>query len=71
MDFPGLIQFRMRRNFNYKRFDLRKVLEIFSISNGGGHEGAIAFRFRENEIKNIHNYVAELSEKTESEIVNL
>ncbi|MCX7679935.1 MAG: DHH family phosphoesterase [Spirochaetes bacterium] len=63
-----LIQFRMRRSYNFKEFDLRKILEIFSISNGGGHEGAIGFRFPANEIADIDGYMAKLVEKLEQEI---
>jgi nanoRNase/pAp phosphatase (c-di-AMP/oligoRNAs hydrolase) len=52
-----LYQFRMRRSHNFKKFDLRKVLDQFNISNGGGHEGAIGFRFTAGTIKNIDEYV--------------
>ena len=38
------IQIRMRRSQNYKKFDLRKVIEHFGIEDGGGHEGAVGFR---------------------------
>lgn len=54
----GLIQFRMRRGHAFRSFDLREVLRIFSIENGGGHEGAIGFRVPEKNIKDIEGYVA-------------
>ncbi|MFC1670293.1 bifunctional oligoribonuclease/PAP phosphatase NrnA [Spirochaetota bacterium] len=56
----GLIQYKLRRSKGFKSYDLRKILEIFSIENGGGHEGAIAFRFKKNEIENIHLYTEDL-----------
>ncbi len=63
-----LVQFRMRRSHNYKEFDLRRILEMFSISNGGGHEGAIGFRFQANEMKDIEGYMAKLVKRLEQEI---
>jgi nanoRNase/pAp phosphatase (c-di-AMP/oligoRNAs hydrolase) len=56
----GLIQFRMRRGQNFKTFDLRKVLEIFSIEDGGGHEGAIGFRVRSGSVDDINRYAENL-----------
>jgi nanoRNase/pAp phosphatase (c-di-AMP/oligoRNAs hydrolase) len=55
-----LIQFRLRRSQRYKDFDLRRVLERFGIENGGGHEGAIAFRLRQNEVPDLAEYVERL-----------
>jgi nanoRNase/pAp phosphatase (c-di-AMP/oligoRNAs hydrolase) len=52
-----LIQFRLRRSHQYKAIDLRTVLKVFSISNGGGHEGAIGFRIPKSEIENLEVYV--------------
>jgi nanoRNase/pAp phosphatase (c-di-AMP/oligoRNAs hydrolase) len=56
----GLIQFRLRRSQRYKGFDLRPVLERFGIENGGGHEGAIAFRLRQNQVPDFGEYVERL-----------
>lgn len=55
-----LIQFRLRRGQGYKTFDLRKVLAIFSIADGGGHEGAIGFRISRSSINDINGFVAAL-----------
>jgi nanoRNase/pAp phosphatase (c-di-AMP/oligoRNAs hydrolase) len=55
-----LIQFRLRRSHFYKTLDLRTVLKTFSITNGGGHEGAIGFRIPKSEVENIEDYVATL-----------
>jgi nanoRNase/pAp phosphatase (c-di-AMP/oligoRNAs hydrolase) len=55
-----LIQFRLRRSHQYKAIDLRTVLKSFSISNGGGHEGAIGFRVPKSEIDDLEDYVASL-----------
>ena len=59
-DKPGLsdlIQFRMRRSQAYKKYDLREMLTLFSIENGGGHEGAIGFRLPRSEIDDYNLYV--------------
>lgn len=52
-----LIQFRIRRSQSYKDLDLRLILKEFNIENGGGHPGAIGFRFPRNEITDIREYV--------------
>ncbi len=49
----GLAQFRLRRSKDYKAYDLRDVLPLFGIRNGGGHEGAIGFRFPRREVLDI------------------
>jgi nanoRNase/pAp phosphatase (c-di-AMP/oligoRNAs hydrolase) len=55
-----LIQFRMRRSHSYSEFDLRRVLELFSIENGGGHEGAIGFRIPKKEVEDLEGFVTVL-----------
>ena len=55
-----LIQFRIRRSQSYKDLDVRKILNEFHIENGGGHPGAIGFRFPEKEISNLETYVRSL-----------
>jgi len=57
-----LVQFRMRRSKDYKRYDLRNVLEMFSIENGGGHEGAIGFRLPRSEVNDLKGYVENMLE---------
>ena len=67
-DPPGgseLIQFRIRRCQGYNAFDLREILTLFSIENGGGHEGAIGFRVPRNQIPDIRCYVLTLVKKIE------
>ena len=63
-----LVQFRMRRSQNFKTFDLRDVLEIFEIENGGGHEGAIGFRLTKERVKDLDSFVATLLEGVEKAI---
>jgi nanoRNase/pAp phosphatase (c-di-AMP/oligoRNAs hydrolase) len=63
-----LIQFRVRRSENFKKFDLREIIKIFAIENGGGHEGAIGFRFPRERISDINKYIDEFIEKVEQEI---
>jgi nanoRNase/pAp phosphatase (c-di-AMP/oligoRNAs hydrolase) len=66
-----LYQFRMRRSHNFKKFDLRKVLDYFNISNGGGHEGAIGFRFSADSIKNVDDYANNILSNIEMKIKKL
>jgi len=63
-----LIQFRVRRSREYRGFDLRNILTIFSIENGGGHEGAIGFRIPANSIKDFDGYINRLIQGVEKEI---
>jgi hypothetical protein len=64
----NLVQFKMRRAHGFKDFDLRKALKILSISDGGGHEGAIAFRFPESDVKDLKKYLLKMIEKLKNEI---
>ncbi|TAL30713.1 MAG: hypothetical protein EPN93_19100 [Spirochaetes bacterium] len=64
----GLVQFRMRRSRAFKSFDLRDVLKIFEIPNGGGHEGAIGFRVEENKISDIDAYLNDFLVTMEKEL---
>ncbi len=66
----NLIQFRIRRSLSFKKYDLRNILTIFSIKNGGGHEGAIGFRFPKTNIKSLSVYVNKLVTGIEEAISN-
>ena len=63
-----LVQFRVRRSGAWKKYDLRKLLELFSIANGGGHEGAIGFRLPRAEVPDFHAYVERVVQGIESAI---
>lgn len=41
----ALTQFRVRRSHAYRDIDLRDILGAISATNGGGHPGAVGFRF--------------------------
>jgi nanoRNase/pAp phosphatase (c-di-AMP/oligoRNAs hydrolase) len=43
------LQFRVRRSHSYLDLDLREVLGEISATNGGGHPGAVGFRFPKSE----------------------
>lgn len=60
-----LVQFRLRRSTAFKGYDLRRLLPLLSISNGGGHEGAIGFRVPRGEIPDFSGYVRRLTEGIE------
>jgi nanoRNase/pAp phosphatase (c-di-AMP/oligoRNAs hydrolase) len=63
-----LIQFRVRRGKNFKNYDVRKILKVFNIENGGGHEGAIGFRIPKDSIEDIYKYTENLISGIEREI---
>jgi nanoRNase/pAp phosphatase (c-di-AMP/oligoRNAs hydrolase) len=63
-----LVQFRLRRAGGWKKYDLRRFLELFAIANGGGHEGAIGFRVPRSEISDFDIYVKTLLEGIEAAI---
>ena len=65
------IQFRMRRNHAFRRYDLREVLHRFSINNGGGHEGAVGFRIPREDIDDIVEYTDNLLAGVEEDIGEL
>ena len=65
----GLVQFRMRRSRLFKDLDLRAVLSQLAIADGGGHEGAIGFRFPSSQIADIRRYVRALVPKIEEMLV--
>ncbi len=56
----GLVQFRLRRGQGFKTFDVRAVLDMFSIEDGGGHEGAIGFRIARDTIGDLDGFVGKL-----------
>ena len=62
----GMAQFRLRRSKDYKSYDLREVLPLFGIRNGGGHEGAIGFRFPRRDVPDIAAKAQELVEGIEA-----
>jgi nanoRNase/pAp phosphatase (c-di-AMP/oligoRNAs hydrolase) len=59
------VQFRIRRSQQYKKYDLRTLLELFGIENGGGHEGAIGFRIHRNGVSDYVPFVHDLIEGIE------
>ncbi len=66
-----LVQFRLRRSHLFKELDLRAVLAHLSIENGGGHEGAVGFRFPSSQVPDIRRYVGGLLPKIEEMLVDL
>ena len=68
IDKSDLVQFRMRRSQAFTSYDLRKILTVFDIDNGGGHEGAIGFRIPRDQVNDITEYTVELLEGVEKTI---
>ena len=57
------IQLRIRASGDVKGIDVRPILSEFGIEDGGGHPGAIGFRFPRTEIKDLPAYVEKISKK--------
>ena len=55
-----LIQFRMRRSRDFRGIDLRDLLPLLGITNGGGHEGAVGFRATKEQIGDLDAFVARI-----------
>lgn len=49
-----------RRGYGYRDFDLRKLIEIGNIDNGGGHPGAVGFRVPKSEVADVEDYLRAL-----------
>lgn len=62
----NLIQFRIRLSKNVTDIDLRKLLDTLSITDGGGHPGAIGFRFPRTELADPAAYVQMLLAELET-----
>ena len=70
-DDPGksdLVQFRIRRAAVWKKYDLRGLLTLLAIENGGGHEGAIGFRLPRGEVSDLDAVVEGMVRKIEAAI---
>jgi diguanylate cyclase (GGDEF)-like protein len=63
-----LVQFRVRRAAGWKKYDLRALLTLLSIQNGGGHEGAIGFRIPRSEVPDIPAFVEQVVARIEAAI---
>jgi nanoRNase/pAp phosphatase (c-di-AMP/oligoRNAs hydrolase) len=59
------IQFRLRRSARFPAADLREVLSILDVRNGGGHPGAVAFRVKKEEIRDLNAYAEGLIARIE------
>jgi nanoRNase/pAp phosphatase (c-di-AMP/oligoRNAs hydrolase) len=69
-DDPSLsdyVQFRLRRSAHYIHTDLRDVLTGLKVENGGGHPGAVGFRFKREEIDgDIRSFTAGIIDRIEA-----
>ncbi len=63
-----LVQFRVRRAAGWKKYDLRDLLKLLVIQNGGGHEGAIGFRVPRDQVPDLDEYVGRMMRTIEAAI---
>ncbi len=59
----NLVQFRVRRSQSYRDLDLREVLARLGVVNGGGHPGAVGFRFEKAEVKELDGLAGDIVSK--------
>ncbi|MDR2631267.1 MAG: DHH family phosphoesterase [Spirochaetaceae bacterium] len=64
-DLSDFIQFRLRRSAQFSTLDLRGVLSVLDIRNGGGHPGAVGFRVKKTEVPDITAYTEALIARIE------
>jgi nanoRNase/pAp phosphatase (c-di-AMP/oligoRNAs hydrolase) len=65
-DYPSvsdLMQFRLRRSHSYRELDLREALGELGATNGGGHPGAVGFRFPKAEAADFRSFALGIVEK--------
>ena len=62
VDGTDIVQCRMRREYGYRDVDLRQVIDAVGTDDGGGHPGAIAFRFPADDIADYQRFVHDLVE---------
>jgi nanoRNase/pAp phosphatase (c-di-AMP/oligoRNAs hydrolase) len=55
-DLSDFVQFRLRRSAGFTTLDLREVLRVLRIGNGGGHPGAVGFRVKKAEAPDLAAY---------------
>ena len=64
-DVSDLIQFRIRTARTVSGMDLRSILKDFSISDGGGHPGAVGFRISRKDLPDPGPFVRDILSKLE------
>lgn len=65
----SFIQFRLRRSHAFCALDLRDVLLENSIENGGGHPGAVGFRFEKESVSDINVFTGDLLNKISAAVI--
>ncbi len=65
-DVSDLVQFRIRTSREVSGIDLRGILLDFSITDGGGHPGAVGFRIKKSEIGDFAGYIKDLLKALET-----
>jgi nanoRNase/pAp phosphatase (c-di-AMP/oligoRNAs hydrolase) len=58
-----LMQFRLRRSHSFVDLDLRDVLGAISATNGGGHPGAVGFRFPKSDAPDVRAFAMGIAAK--------
>ncbi len=58
-------QFRLRRSHSYRDIDLRNLISVLGATNGGGHPGAIGFRFDKKTASDFSDFAMKIVEKIE------
>jgi nanoRNase/pAp phosphatase (c-di-AMP/oligoRNAs hydrolase) len=59
----GYLQFRLRRSHSYHAVDLRDTIAALGATNGGGHPGAVGFRFEKSAVPDFEAFAMSIAEK--------
>jgi nanoRNase/pAp phosphatase (c-di-AMP/oligoRNAs hydrolase) len=59
-------QFRLRRSHSYRDIDLRSLITVLGATNGGGHPGAVGFRFERNTASDFSDFAMSIVRKIDS-----
>jgi nanoRNase/pAp phosphatase (c-di-AMP/oligoRNAs hydrolase) len=57
------VQFRLRRSHSYHEIDLRTMIPELGATNGGGHPGAVGFRFDRSAVPDFDAFAMAIAEK--------
>jgi nanoRNase/pAp phosphatase (c-di-AMP/oligoRNAs hydrolase) len=59
----GFLQFRLRRSHSYREIDLRDMIAALGATNGGGHPGAVGFRFEKSAVPDFEAFALSIARK--------
>lgn len=62
----NFLQFRLRRSHSYREIDLRTMIAALGATNGGGHPGAVGFRFEKSVAPDFEAFALSIARKIDA-----